>query len=457
MQGEPDGASRRTPIKETAETQRAGYGAAGALWMRMPLIFYLCSLVAAVGAALMLHGLHPQTIGDLSNLMGPLAESVAHGRGYMVCTDAMTVQGNVLCSHASRMPLPPLLLAALVRIFHGNSLAIELVKIGLVLLPVAAAVALVQKNSGKASTPAVGMIVAAMLFLSLILPTQLIDVVNMQVEEGYSFCLLTYAVAVLLFGVRDKTIGWRTAILFALSVAALYLTKSSMVAAAAFLVFIFCYQIRDGRKRLAVVLLAACGPVGWGLYTWHASGRFSIGTSLDGMNLHKGNYAEFLERYPPADGGSLDRYDQGLNQGKFFRNEWKFNAYHMHAAESYMVSHPVATLHAACVKAWIFFFSLRKIGSEQYSGVMGRITEIDMVLFRLLLWGACGVALWLLVRGQAPERWAAVIYLGTAATVAAPYLAGFALTRHAGVLTLPSALFLGWWMIAFRQHSEQLG
>jgi hypothetical protein len=167
-------------------------GAPGAMraWpfvLGRPLVFYLFSLLVAVCAALMLRGIHPGKLIDLTNLMGPLAESVAHGRGYMVCTDAMTVAGNVLCSHASRMPLPPLLLAALIRIFHDNSLAVELTKIALVLLPVAAAVKLVDNDLRTASRPLVRVLAPALLFISLILPIQMIDVINMQVEEGYSF------------------------------------------------------------------------------------------------------------------------------------------------------------------------------------------------------------------------------------------------------------------------------
>ena len=292
--------------------------------------------------------------------MGPLAESVAHGRGYTVCTDGLTIPGDVVCSHASRMPLPPFLLAALIRIFHDNYLAVELAKIALVLLPVAGMVALVSHSCWSTSRSVVRILAPVLLFASLILPTQLIDVVNMQVEEGYSFCLLSYAVAVLLFGVRDKVIPWRTTILFALSVLALYLTKSSMVVAAAFLVLMFCLHVRDRRKRLTVVLIALCGPFGWGLYTLHASGHFGVGTSLDGINLHKGNYPQFLERYPPVDEGSLDRYDQSLNAGKYFSNEWAFNSFHKQAAETYMASHPGRTLDAAFWKAQVFFFHCAK-------------------------------------------------------------------------------------------------
>ncbi len=410
------------------------------------MVFYVCSFVVAVSAAFVLRGFRSMKLADLANLMGPLSENLAHGRGFVVCTDAMTTAGDVICSHASRMPLSPLLLACLIRIFSNRYLPVELAKIALVLLPVAAAVALAVEEIRSTSHSAARILVPALLFFAVVLPTQLIDVVNMQVEEGYSFCLLTYALAVLLFGVRQRSLSWRITVLFALSVLGLYLTKSSMIAVAAFLVLIFCLQVSDRWKRAAVLLLVACGPVGWGLYALHATGRFSVGTSLDGINLHKGNYPAFLDRYPPPDEGSLDRYDRSLNDGRYFSNEWTFNTFHMHAAESYMRSHPARTGDAMLRKARVFFLSLRKIGSGQYSGWLNAATDGSMVLFRLLLWGACCIAVWLLIRGSGAARWAAITYIGTVCAVAAPYLAGFALTRHAGVLVLPSALFICWWL-----------
>jgi hypothetical protein len=409
-------------------------------------IFYFCSLAIAIVAALLLRGVHPGQLGNLANFMGPLAENLARGRGYRVCGSGMGAAGNVLCFKANRMPLPPFLLAGLIRLFGDRYLPVEIAKIALVLLPVAAAAELVMSRLAERSSLYLQMMMSTLLFLSLALPTQLIDVVNMQVEEGYSFCLLTYAVAVLLFGIGERNISWCRSSSFAVSVLALYLTKSSMIAAAAFLVCAFWLQVRDVRKRIVVLLIVLCGPLGWGMYTWRATGHFSTGTSLDGINLHKGNYPEFLDRYPPAPGTGLDQYDQELSAGRYFANEWAFNAYHMRAAKAYIETHPARTAEAIMWKAEVFFLSLRKVGSDQYTGWLGYLTDASMLLFRLLLWSGCGIALWLLLHGKAGTRRAAVAYLGTVAGVAAPYLAGFALTRHASVLSIPSALFLCWWI-----------
>ncbi len=410
-------------------------------------MFYMATLIVAISAALVLRGLHPGSVGDLSNFMGPLAESLAHGGEYRVCGSGMGAAGNIICFHANRMPVPPFLLAVLVRLFGGHSLPVEMAKIALVLLPVAAAAGLAVSGLQQQARSPLRVFVLALLFLSLVLPTQLINVINMQVEEGYGFCLLAYAVAVLLFGVRERSVTWSGAASFGLSVLALYLTKSSMIAAAAFLLFAFCVQVREPRKRIVAALIVLCGPLGWGMYTLRATGHFSTGTSLDGINLHKGNYAEFLQRYPPAPGVGLDQYDEGLSGGRYFLNEWAFNAYHMNAAKAYIEAHPAKTAQAIFWKAEVFFLSLRKIGSDRYPGWLGYMTDASMLLFRLLLWSACGVAVWLLLAQERNGRWPALVYLGTVATVALPYLAGFALTRHASVLSLPSALFLCWWIM----------
>lgn len=409
-----------------------------------PWIFYLVAYAASVVAAWALHRFRSVDLASLANLMGPLAENIAHGHGYVVCTDAMTEARNVLCYHAARMPLPPVFLALLVELLSRHAWLAELVKIGAVLVPVAAAASLAMSRLRSTRSASLRWAVPVLLLFCLLLPIQLVDVVNMQVEEGYSFCLLTYALAVLLFGIDRRNFRWRTTVLFSLSVLGLYLTKSSMIAAAAFLAGAFCLQVHDRWKRAVVLLVVACGPLGWGLYALHVSGHFSLGTSLDGINLHKGNYPEFLDRYPPADGGSLDRYDGALNAGQHFSSEWRFNRYHMRAAEAYIEGHPERTAIAAWRKAQVFFFSLRKIGSEIYSGWMNAITLASMVLFRLLLWTALVLAVWVLVQGAHRQQWAAIAYLGTVGAVAAPYIAGFALTRHAGVLILPSALFLSW-------------
>lgn len=408
--------------------------------VRWVAVFYGVALLAGVLGMLLLYPMSPHAIGDLSNLMGPLAENLAHGRGFVVCSDGMTIPGNVLCYHAARMPLPPLLLASLDRLFAGSFLAVEGAKIALVLLPVAGA-ALLCLRALAARSLRVRAGCLLLLLGALLLPVQFIDALNMQVEEGYSFCFLTLAVAILFFTARGG-FTWRLAVISGLDLVALYLTKSSMIAVALFLALALAWRTDDRRKAVTIVLLFLCGPLGWGLFTLHASGHFTVGTSLDGINLHKGNYREFLDRYPPAPDEGLDRYDASLNAGNRFSAEWTFHRFHMQAAETFILHNPGRTLAAAARKAWVFFVSPRKIGSRDYTGWLGELTVGSMLLFRLLLWASLVLAAWDAAHGSPAARLSAWLYLGIVVAAALPYLAGFALTRHAAVLSLPAALFL---------------
>ena len=116
------------------------------------------------------------------------------------------------------------------------------------------------------------------------------------------------------------------------------------------------------RLRWLVVVLVAVAPLGWALHQHHASGRYSVGTSFDGINLHKGNNPQFLKHYPPPHGDSMDRYDLELNRGIHFADEWSFNDYHQRAALDYLRAHPRETVQGDWRKLNVLFFSIEKHG-----------------------------------------------------------------------------------------------
>jgi hypothetical protein len=189
--------------------------------------------------------------------------------------------------------------------------------------------------------------------------------------------------------------------------------------------------------------------VGWALHQHHASGRYSFGTSFDGVNLHKGNNEAFLQIYPPRQGDSIDWHDAALNHGRQFNDEWSFNDFHRHAALVYLRTHPRQTLQGDLRKFDILFFSCKKYGSTANHGMMKLFEEAGMLLFRLIFWTAILSATCLLIRprwvvgGQdrASSPASAAIFLATVFACTLPYLAGFAYTRHVSILIYPSALF----------------
>ena len=336
-----------------------------------------------------------------------------------------------------------LVVATGVRLLGMNALRVNLFKMLLLLVPVEVAMALAWRRTPRgmgASLTSAGLLLAPFLVISF-----LADVANMQVEEGYSYSLLALSLAILLFQLNRRNrqpLLWGT--IFAVSTAGIYLAKSSMIPVVAVLVVSFLWLERRLAPRVLVVVLVLSAPLGWATYQQYASGRFSIGTSIDGINLHKSNSPEFLALYPPAPGQTLDGHDQDLNRGLSFRDEWTFNEYHQKTAIAFLKSHPVETLQGDERKLWVMFVSLRKVGSSESTGRLLLAETAGLVLFRLVLWVAIAGSIFVLVRGQrvcgGSLQVYGLVFLAVVCAVALPYLLGFAYTRHVSVLICPAAL-----------------
>ena len=397
-------------------------------------------MLLAVGATLLFdHAAAHRSLFALGNLVGPTTESLLHGQGLLTCTEAMGTPGNPICFHAARMPLPSLVVALGDRVLGNRYLLVALAKALLLLVPLEFALVLVCR---RALVPrSRQLLLAALLLVPFFLTPFLADVVNLQVEEGYSYSLLALAFALVVF-LPPAAARTGSAALFGLGIAGLYLSKSSMLPAAALLAAAF--LLRQRRRPAAValaLLLALLAPAGWAMWQHHASGRYSLGTSLDGINLHKGNNPTFLAHYPPAPGETLDGFDADLNRGHTFYDEWSFSDFHQQAALAYMREHPAATADADGRKLSAILFTLRKLGSEPAHGVMRLAESAGILVFRLLLWAALLLSFAAFFRPQTKDtRFAAGTFLLLVGAITLPYLLGFAYTRHISVLIYPSTL-----------------
>ena len=122
--------------------------------------------------------------------------------------------------------------------------------------------------------------------------------------------------------------------------------------------------------------------------------------------------------------------------------EWDANDYGLHAASDYIRTHPANTLRADLRKASVFFLAIRRNGGDEvYSPAIEAAFNAGLILFRLMLLAAIVISVRQLFTPRG-ERFEATVFLGTVICVALPYVAGFALTRHAFVLILPTALCL---------------
>jgi hypothetical protein len=379
------------------------------------------------------------SIYSVTNLVGPTTLSLLHGDGLTACTDEMTTPGNTICFHAARMLMPSLVLAAGVKLFGDHIQRVAPFKAILMVLPLELAIYLaclwLPERRWKR------WLSVAMLLAPFGMETLLGEIANLQVEEGYAYSLLALALALLLFGGTKsgwlRRDGWGEGMVLGISVAGLYLSKSSMAIVVAVLVLAYVLMRRSVTARSIAVVLALAAPFGWALHQHHASGRYTLGTSLDGFNLHKGNNANFLARYPPPPNGSLDTYDEQLNAGLHFNDEWSYNDFHQRASVAYMKAHPEETMEGWRRKLSVIFFSIRKSGTATAQGNMLLIEMGTLLIFRLMLWaGILGSVL--AVAQQKSVGKEGAVFLLVVAAVALPYVLGFAFTRHFGVLIYPS-------------------
>ena len=392
----------------------------------IPLLLLVCALVLTIRMG------HSRTVFEMTNFLGPVAHSLyAHHNLDLELWDG-PFAGSVIF-HSSRMPIPPAFLAISYIIFGNGLKAIYVVKTCVFILPLMVAMILAYRRASR-KWLAVGFLV-----VPFFIPNFLLQTTSMQIEEGFYYGVLALATAILIFVDRPLRSFWLVG--FALSLITLYLCKSSLRFACIALCFLACFRIGNWTSRMALIGVMVLTMSSWGLYQKSVSDRFTFGSSLDGLNLHKGNNAEFLDRYPPSDNGYIDNWDWTLSPVHSFTNEWAFDDYHRHIAEQFILEDPGATLKADLVKLDIYWISLRDIGSGHSNDIFARMDPVNMLLMRILLLSALGSAVYCAVAVPRLKS-VAIAVLVIFASVCLPYVAGFALTRHASVLIYPAALFL---------------
>ena len=372
------------------------------------LLLVLPLLLALAGLWSLDHAKAHKSIFSMTNMVGPEAQSLLEGRGLTVCTEEMGTRDNPICFHSARMPMTAWVVSLGMRLFGDRYLWVGCFKtssccpspsrwpsiLSRKLFPI-------HRNRRR-----LVVLVAPSLPSPWATPF-LADVTNMLVEEGYTYSFLALAVALLFFGWRPgrATSGTNQPLLFSLAFAisldALYLSKSGMLPLVIVLVIGFLLTERRAALRgLVILLVAERLPIGWAFYQHHASGRFSAGTSFDGVNLHKGNNAGFLQHYPPARGDSMDWYDFELNRGLYFPDEWTFNDYHQQAALNYLLAHPHETLRGYLRKLYVIFFAVEKYGGTASFGATRALEDIGLIIFRLMLCYAIVYAVYQPIRAR---------------------------------------------------------
>ena len=405
---------------------------------RMPLVVYIiCTLIIACGVSLQFYKpVAHRSLFTISNLVGPTAKSLLQTHDLTVVTEEMGTPGNPIAFHSARMPVASIVVSASAKLFGANNqIALGLLKAFLLLIPLWMAAGFAMRATARPWWTFALLLVP---FFSL---GFLADVVNTQVEEAYAYSFLALCFAIALFGDRPLR-HLSTLLLAAFALGFLFLTKSSTLPMVIVIAAGLLLTKAPLFNRAVFAALVCAFPLCWGLYQHHASGHFTLGTSVDGINLHKGNHPGFLSRYPPSPGTSLDNFDWELNRGKVFADEWSYDSFHKQAAISFILQHPGLTARADVTKARVFLFSLTKYGSSKTSGMHGILESAGILLFRIALWTAMLAGALTFSSRFKEKRFAGALFLAVVAACAAPFIAGFAYTRHAFVLFYPSTLWL---------------
>lgn len=391
----------------------------------------------------------------LHNFVGDTAQNLLTGHGYTAPLMTRDATGQVVPVQfrAHRMPAPSLLVTLLILIFGDKPATIRLVKSVLLVLPILPCIYLVLRSRSCSLSLRSQLIALSLLMIPFLIPAFLINTVNLHVEEGYLYSILALAFGLVLY--RQDPPHRLAPIVFTLCLAGLYLTKSSAILICLWLLALYFQRHRNPKVRGLVVGVFLLSTALWIGRVYVATGRFAIGASVDAANFHKGNSSIAFQYYPPAEGKSLDQYDDQLDGGRHFTGEWDYSDYHKAQGTLFVRQHPGEALQLIWRKWVVMFLSLQHIGGGVEHGFMKLIETLGLLLFRIAFWTAFIGSLFCLRSKQPEEKFMGIAFLGLTATLSLPFLMGFAFTRHISILIYPSFMMLTFLYVG-RQRENHL-
>src|ERR1700751_1910521 len=190
------------------------------------LLLFVPVVMSLSGVWILDHTKANKPLFSMTNLMGPTTRSLLAGEGLTACTEDMGTRGNPICFHAARMPMSALVVALGMRRFGDHYLRVACFKTLLLLLPLGLCVYLVWRGLPRSGGRR--LLVVLLLLAPFAITAFLADVTNILVDEGYLCSFLAAAVALLFFDVQAQSAmgGWCRAVVFAIAVDGIYLSKS---------------------------------------------------------------------------------------------------------------------------------------------------------------------------------------------------------------------------------------
>src|SRR6266481_935912 len=192
----------------------------------LSLLLLVPVMMSLSGVWILDHAKANKPLFSMTNLVGPTTRSLVAGEGLTACTEEMGTPGNPICFHAARMPMSALAVALGMRLLGDHYLRVACFKTLLLLLPVGVCIYLVWRCLPRSGGRRV--LVVLLLLAPFAMTAFLADVTNILVDEGYLYGFLALAVALLFFDVpwRPALGGWSRAVLFAVAMDGVYLSKS---------------------------------------------------------------------------------------------------------------------------------------------------------------------------------------------------------------------------------------
>lgn len=335
--------------------------------------------------------------------------------------------------YASRMPFVPYFYAGLGSIFPDNLWFIHFIKnlIFLTIFFYTIHKALIFSGNHKYFFSAI---------LSFILLSQqyYVHLLAIDFEEGFIIPLFAPLFLIFFFYDNFEAKGkTKLLILFSLLLLVLYLTKSSLLYFC-FLFPVLFYNLYKDRRILVYgypTLIIAMSI--WGYYNFSMTGNFKFTSSSDGMNFFKGNNPYARQFYPrDLDGLYIKRPAYKL------RDEWEFNNYYFAEAGKFITSHPVKFFELTSLKLFAFFLDFNIV---PYGIPFGKFKYPILVCFniiaRILFFSTIFLSIFYILNRKEPAK-QSLFYFLIVITYSAPFILGFAYTRHFYPLLIPVLFYL---------------
>jgi hypothetical protein len=276
-------------------------------------------------------------------------------------------------------------------------------------------------------------------------PQFLIHAFNIYHEEAFVSVLLALISILLCTPQSSRKISWDD-FFFGISCVLFIFTKSSSIYLASILPLLWFFQ----RKSYSALLVSAGSVISAfitiAVYSFMLNGTFTLESSLNGVNIYKGNNSKTFEIYPKYNLDILDKTDSVIKSPGVFKNEWEYNRSYKNKAYSYIIHHPRQFLKGVFIKTWALFFSIHPIGTsperEKKNNIVLAIDLLITIFQRGLFCMTCFVAFILIFfRSPIKQKYVALIVFLFILLYSGPFLIGFSYMRHYVPLMFPVIVF----------------